>query len=67
MNQREQLLAYLATLAALVIVFIAALIVAAFAPELLGKMEAFGVGTVTGGLIGALRTPAARTPTEGGK
>jgi hypothetical protein len=60
MTPREQLIAYLATLAALVLVVIGGLIIAAMAPSLLGKFEAFGFGTVTGGLIGVLRIPAAR-------
>jgi hypothetical protein len=62
MSAREQLYAYLATLAALVVVVMGALIVAANAPGLLSKMEAFGLGTVTGGLIGVLRIPSLRTP-----
>ena len=55
MNNREQLVAYLATLAALVIVFIAAL-VAAGRGVTVG--EAFGLGTITGGLIGLMRIPS---------
>jgi hypothetical protein len=62
MTAREQLIAYLATLGTLALVIIAALIVAAMAPGVMGKMEVFGLGTVTGGLIGVLRIPAARTP-----
>lgn len=62
MTQREQLIAYLATLTALIVVLLSALIVAAFAPAVMGKIEAFGVGTITGGLIGVLRIPAARSP-----
>ncbi|MDB5705963.1 MAG: hypothetical protein JWN66_3079 [Sphingomonas bacterium] len=62
MTAREQLIAYLATLGTLALVIIAALIVAALAPGVMGKMEVFGLGTVTGGLIGVLRIPTARTP-----
>lgn len=62
MTSREQLIAYLSTLGTLALVIIAALIVAAIAPGVMGKMEVFGLGTVTGGLIGVLRIPAARTP-----
>jgi hypothetical protein len=58
--KHEQLIAYLATLAALVFVIVAAMIVAAWVPAVMGKFEAFGLGTVTGGLIGVLRIPAAR-------
>jgi uncharacterized membrane protein YjjP (DUF1212 family) len=61
--QREQLIAYLATLCTLVLVFIAALIAGAMAPVVLGKFEAFGLGTITGGLIGVLRIPASRSVT----
>lgn len=60
MTAREQLIAYLATLAALVIVFIAALIAAGRGVTV---GEAFGLGTITGGLIGILRIPTSR-PTE---
>ena len=64
MTQHEQLIAYLATLAALVIVFVASLVAAAWAPGLIGKIEAFGLGTITGGLIGVLRIPSQRTNPE---
>lgn len=60
MTSREQLIAYLSTLAALVIVFIAALIAGGFNLAVVGKIEAFGLGTITGGLIGVLRIPALR-------
>lgn len=62
-ERHDQLVAYLATLAALVVVFIAALVGAALAPSIVGKFEAFGLGTITGGLIGVLRIPQARTVT----
>lgn len=58
MTQREHLVAYLATLAALVVVFVAALIAGAWAPALIGKIETYGLGTITGGLIGVLRLPS---------
>ena len=57
----HQLLAYLATLAALVVVFLAAILAAAFGN--LTSIEALGVGTVTGGLIGALRMPSQHSVT----
>jgi hypothetical protein len=63
MTAREQLVAYLATLGTLAIVIIAAMITAATYPEVMGKMEVFGLGTVTGGLIGVLRIPSARNVT----
>jgi hypothetical protein len=65
MTAREQLIAYLATLAALVIVITVALLIAAWVPEVMGKMEVFGLGTVTGGLIGVLRIPSVRTTLPG--
>lgn len=58
MTAREQLVAYLATLLALVLVLVAALTGAALSVIVAGKMEAFGLGTITGGLIGVLRIPS---------
>lgn len=63
MTQGEQLIAYLATLFALIMVLLSALITAAIAPDVMGKIEAFGLGTITGGLIGVLRLPAQRQVT----
>jgi len=63
MTAREQLVAYLATLATLAIVILVALLIAAWVPEVMGKMEVFGLGTVTGGLIGVLRIPSSRSST----
>jgi hypothetical protein len=48
-TQREQLIAYAATLGALILVLLSALITAAIAPGGMGKIEAFGLGTITGG------------------
>lgn len=63
MNSREQLIAYLSTLGALVAVLLGSMIIAWNAGDvLIGKMEAFGLGTVTGGLIGLMRLPSARSP-----
>jgi hypothetical protein len=62
MTAREQLIAYLATLVILLLVLIAALIAAAVAPQVAGKMEVFGLGTITGGLIGVLRIPSQQQP-----
>lgn len=71
MKPREQLIAYLATLGCLVLVLLGSMLIAAFSGEvLIGKMEAFGLGTVTGGLIGLMRLPSSRatepagTPTD---
>lgn len=63
MQRHEQLIAYIATLLALVIVFISSLVIAAIEPTVMGKIEAFGLGTITGGLIGVLRIPSQRTVT----
>lgn len=60
MTAREQLIAYLATLATLVVVFGSALFAAGHEVTV---NEAFGLGTITGGLIGVLRIPAARSVT----
>jgi len=62
-EQKAQLAAYLATLATLALVFVASLVAAALVPALVGKIEAFGLGTITGGLIGVLRLPQQRTIT----
>ncbi|KQM58800.1 MULTISPECIES: hypothetical protein [unclassified Sphingomonas] len=61
MNAREQLVAYLATLGALVVVLLGSMTIASLTGEvIIGKMEAFGIGTVTGGLIGLMRLPSSR-------
>jgi hypothetical protein len=59
-ERKAQLAAYLATLATLAFVFVAALIAAAIAPALIGKLGSFGLGAITGGLIGVLRLPQQR-------
>lgn len=63
MSDRHDLIAYLATITALVLIFALALIVSAVRPDIIGKIEAFGLGTITGGLIGILRIPSARNVT----
>jgi hypothetical protein len=60
-NTREQLIAYVATLVALVTIIIGALLIGAWNAGVLGKVEMFGIGTVTGGLIGVLRLPSTRS------
>lgn len=62
MTAREQLIAYLATLCALCVALIGSMLVAAFVPGVLGHIADFGIGTVTGGLIGVLRLPTSRSP-----
>jgi hypothetical protein len=54
--------AYLWTLAALVMVYFGTMVAAGIWPDLMGKLEVFGLGTVTGGLIGLLRTPRQAQP-----
>jgi len=54
--------AYLWTLLALVMVYFGTMVAAGFWPDLMGKLEVFGLGTVTGGLIGLLRTPRQAQP-----
>lgn len=60
MTSREQLVAYLATLLALVAVFVAALIALGFGADAPTIGQSFGLGTITGGLIGVLRIPSTR-------
>lgn len=60
MNDRHQLIAYCATLATLAFVFGAALFAAGHSVTV---NEAFGLGTITGGLIGVLRIPQSRSVT----
>lgn len=64
MNDRNQLIAYLATLAALVLALVGSMLIAAWVPGVLGHIADFGIGTVTGGLIGVLRIPQ-RTAASG--
>jgi hypothetical protein len=56
--------AYLWTLGALVLVFFGSMGAAAYNPEILGKLEMFGLGTITGGLIGLLRMPRHQGPMD---
>jgi hypothetical protein len=61
MNERNhQMIAYLATLGALVVVFVSALVASGAGVSV---TESFGLGTITGGLIGVLRIPAQRSVT----
>lgn len=63
MKDHGQLIAFMATLVALLVVYIGTLIFAAHYPAIVGKVESFGLGTITGGLIGILRTPSQKTVT----
>lgn len=58
---------YLWTLAALVLVYFGSIVAAALVPSIIGKIEAFGLGTITGGLIGLLRIPRQQMDTATGK
>lgn len=58
MTAREQLVAYVATLIAIVILVAIAAIVACLGHP----VEALGVGAAVTGLIGLTRTPSTRTP-----
>lgn len=60
MTAREQLIAYVATLLTLCFVVGGALFAAGHGVTV---TEAFGLGAVTGGLIGVLRIPSARNVT----
>lgn len=62
-HMKHEYRAYLWTLAALVAVFFGTMLLAATYPAIIGKLESFGLGTVTGGLIGLLRTPR-QAPTQ---
>lgn len=57
MTDNQHFWAYIVTLGALLSVVIGAMVIAGEYPDLIGKIEAFGLGTVTGGLIGILRLP----------
>lgn len=63
MKDRDQLIAYLATLGTLAACFLGSLIVGAINGDVIGKIEAFGLGTLVGGLIGVLRLPQVRNVT----
>ena len=58
MRDRDPLIAYLATLATLCFIFGTALFAAGHEVTV---NEAFGLGTITGGLIGVLRIPSTRS------
>ena len=62
MTASEQLTAYMATLIALIVALVGSMLIAAFVPGILGHVADFGIGTVTGGLIGVLRIPSIRNP-----
>lgn len=61
-QHRQEYRAYLWTLLALVVVYFGTIGAVAINPDLIGKIEVFGLGTVTGGLIGLLRMPRHPAP-----
>lgn len=63
MTDHEALIAYLATLAAIVIVFLGGALIVATNPALIGETEKLVFAVLLGGLIGALRSPTTRVPT----
>jgi hypothetical protein len=58
---RFQFYAFIATLVALAFVFDSALVAASINGGIMGKLEVFGLGTITGGLIGVLKAPTRST------
>ncbi|MET0365173.1 MAG: hypothetical protein ABW169_11025 [Sphingobium sp.] len=60
MNERHQLIAYLATLGALIFIIAGLLVAAAMGVEI---DDSFGVSIAIGGLIGVLRIPSQRSVT----
>lgn len=62
MTSHQQLIAYLATLGAIVLLVIGAMLIGAVNPLVLSKTEAFGLGMAVGGLVGVLRIPSLRSP-----
>lgn len=66
-QHKHEYRAYLWTLLALVLVYFGTIAAAVFAPAVIGKLEVFGLGTVTGGLIGLLRMPRHQPPADEGQ
>lgn len=66
MRQRDHLIAYLATLGTLALIFTVAIVAGIFSEHVVGKIEAFGLGTITGGLIGVLRLPTSQSAEASG-
>lgn len=65
MTQRHALFGFIATLTTLVLVLAITFVAAYFVPGLIGKVEAFGLGTVTGGLTTLAASFRPRQPTGG--
>lgn len=64
MNQKHALIGFIVTLMTLLLVLIASYAAAYFVPGLIGKVEAFGIGTVTGGLITLAASFRPRSPQD---
>jgi len=63
MSSREQTVVYLSTLTAIVMIVLGSMLIATWnGGVLISKLEAFGLATVLGGLIGVLRIPSSRAP-----
>ena len=65
MNQRHAIIGFIATLTTLLLVLSFSFIAAYFVPGLIGKVEAFGLGTVTGGLVTLAASFRPRYPQDG--
>ena len=66
MNQRHAIVGFVVTLATLVLVLVTAFVASYFVPGLIGKVESFGLGTVTGGLVTLAASFRPRYPQDGG-
>ena len=66
MSHRHSLIGFIVTLVTLLLVLIASYVAAYFVPALIGKVEAFGIGTVTGGLITLAASFRPRVPPDNG-
>jgi putative flippase GtrA len=64
MNQRHALIGFIATLVTLVLVLVTTFLAAYYVPQIIGKIEAFGIGTVTGGLITLAASFRPRSPQD---
>jgi hypothetical protein len=66
MSQRHSLIAFIATLVTLLAVLVASFVAVWLVPQVIGKIEAFGLGTVTGGLVTLAASFRPRHPPEVG-
>ena len=61
--RNDQLIAYCATLFTLAFVFLIAILAGSFSNSVSSHLADFGLGTITGGLLGVLRLPQQRSMT----